>query len=136
MLTLICSHIKNFFPAETRRGEFVISNGEISPSDMLNDGDCYLISGSYKNDGVHRHPAQKLTDESFNGEITLMSPPREFLDVCDEIKEYCDNKGTKPSPYLSESFGGYSYTKFKDSDGGALPWQKVFKSKLNAWRKI
>ena len=43
------------------------------------------------------------------------------------------------SPYQSESFGGYSYTKASagSSDSGeGITWQKKFKSQLNQWRKI
>ena len=40
------------------------------------------------------------------------------------------------SPYQSESFGGYSYTKASASNGDQVDWKTVFRSRLNRWRKI
>ena len=42
----------------------------------------------------------------------------------------------KESPYTSESFGGYSYTKATDANGAPIGWQKAFASRLNKWRKL
>ena len=40
------------------------------------------------------------------------------------------------SPYTSESFGDYSYTKATGESGAPLTWRDVFASRLNAWRKL
>ena len=41
------------------------------------------------------------------------------------------------SPYVSESFGGYSYTKRSGSDSGSVGgWQEAFKARLSPWRKL
>lgn len=135
MLTEICRHIKNYFPAETFEGEFVIQNGLLSPSEFLDDGGFYLISGSSRNDGVHIHPCLTLADEEFSGKIVRMSPPRDFLKLCREIEEWCRENKSVSTPFISESFGGYSY---KRPEVGGVPatWRSVFKDRLNDFRKI
>jgi hypothetical protein len=42
------------------------------------------------------------------------------------------------SPYVSESFGGYSYTKSGgyEADGGVNNWVTAFKTRLAQWRKL
>lgn len=83
----------------------------------------------------------ELIDEEFNGEIVGLAPPRAFLQLCEDIKAWRDKYGnTLDSPFTSESFGGYSYTKASgtgDSSGTTgVTWQAQFKSQLNKWRKI
>lgn len=135
MINQICRHIRNFFIRSVSEGEFGIVGGELYPSASMQDGDFYLISGSKYNDGVHIHPAYDLKDEEFVGEVSVMKPPMDFLNVVMEIEEYCRSGCDKASPYLKESFGGYSYTRLTDGGTGSS-WQKVFKTKLNPWRKI
>ena len=45
------------------------------------------------------------------------------------------------SPYASESFGGYAYTKASAGQGsadsgGGISWRTPFASELNKWRKL
>jgi hypothetical protein len=43
------------------------------------------------------------------------------------------------SPFTSESFGGYSYSKGGGSDAsgkGQNTWQGAFKARLNAYRRM
>ena len=136
LITQICRHIKNYFEYEFHPGSYTVSDGKISPCDFLIEGDFYRISGSRYNDGVHRHPASDLKDESFDGIVSLMALPDGFLKTVSEIESYCSSDDTSASPYLSESFGGYSYTRLTGSDGVGIPWQRAFKSRLNEWRKI
>jgi hypothetical protein len=65
-----------------------------------------------------------------------MAVPPGFIALAAEIEEYNRSDAGKASPYTSESFGGYSYTKATNSDGSPVSWQKVFAKRLNAWRKI
>lgn len=131
MIESVCRHIKNYFITEVYSGSFIVSGGVITDAGFLTDG-YYLIWGSKYNDGVHLYPDDTLVDEEFSGDIALMNPPEEFLDVCGEIAEYCSSEDASPSPYKKESFGGYSYERDDDSSS----WQKAFSSKLNQWRKI
>lgn len=136
MLNEICAEIRNYFPTEKRYGNFTIKNGSISPVDFLQEGQYFRIVGSVFNDGVHQHPASDLNDESFNGSVWAMAVPPALIDLSEEIKTYADIVDANPSPFTSESFGGYSYTKATDVDGVAMSWQKAYGKRLNKWRRV
>ena len=135
-LTNLCAEIRNYFETKKRFGTFTISGGSISPSDFLQDGQYYRIVGSVFNDGVHRHPAHDLTDETFVGAVWAMAVPPAVVDLATEIEEYNKSDVGKPSPYISENFGGYGYTKATDANGTPIGWQKAFASRLNKYRKL
>lgn len=141
MLEEILNHIHNFFVVKDgiHVGDYVISSGTLS-LDFLQEGQYFRIKGSVFNDGVYVYPAEELHDEEFSGEIWAMALPPGFIALYNEIDDWCDNyQNVVDSPYQSESFGGYSYTKatFGGSSGdSSVNWQNVFKSKLNPWRKI
>ena len=137
MLTEICTHLKNFFARDEdkhyQKG-ITINDGILTPSFGLKQNQYYRIIGSVFNDGVHKFGDETdvLTDEVFDGSIWLMSVPKSFLDLVSEIEDYQVKYG-QATPYVSESFGGYSYSK---SDATAASWQHAFCTRLNAWRKI
>ena len=135
-LTNLCAELRNYFETKKRFGTFTISGGSISPSDFLQDGQYFRIVGSVFNDGVHRHPAHDLTDETFDGAVWAMAVPPAVVDLATEIEEYNKSDVGKPSPYISENFGGYGYTKATDANGTPIGWQKAFASRLNKWRKL
>lgn len=140
MLSELCQELRNWFSEDEDKhfGTFTISGGVITPSDFLRTNQYFRIQGSLFNDGVHQLGAQgdTLTDEVFEGTVTAMAIPKAFLDLANEISSWITKYGdAMNSPYQSESFGGYSYSKAADGANGAT-WQKVFKSRLNAWRKI
>lgn len=148
ILTDLCQELKNWFERSKFVGQFEIKNGIIT---SLNDGDMGLLTdqyfriiGSVFNDGVHQHPATDLVDETFEGAVWGMGIPKAVLDLAAEIEAWQNKYGSVDSqamsPYNSESFGGYSYSKSKGgvSDGSvdATTWQGAFRSRLNQWRKI
>ena len=135
-LTNLCAELRNYFETEKRFGTFTISGGSISPSDFLQDGQYFRIVGSVFNDGVHRHPAHDLTDETFDGAVWAMAVPPAVVELAAEIEEYNKSDAGKPSSYISENFGGYGYTKATDENGLPVGWRSVFKSELNRWRKL
>ena len=135
-LTNLCAEIRNYFETEKRFGTFTISDGSISPSNFLQSGQYYRIVGSVFNDGVHRNPAHDLTDETFDGAVWAMAVPPAVVDLATEIEEYNKSDVGKTSPYISENFGGYGYTKATDANGTPIGWQKAFASRLNKWRKL
>ena len=97
--------------------------------------------GSVFNDGVYQNTdLLELTDETFTGAIWLMAIPKYVIDLASEISEWITKyNDTISSPFQSESFGGYSYTKANggsDSGSSVPTWQSVFTSQLNVWRKI
>lgn len=136
MLDLICAEIRNYFVRSVHRGTFEIEDSSIDLSDILSTGQYFRIIGSVFNDGVYQYPCRGLNDERFTGEVWAMAIPPALIALTEEIKAYTESDAAKPSPYTSESFGGYAYTKATDSNGAALGWQKVFSSRLNRWRKL
>lgn len=134
-LAELCAEVRNYFETDKRFGDFTISGGTFAPSDFIQDGQYFRIVGSTFNDGVYRCPATGLTDETFTGAVWAMSLPPDFIALSAEIEEYNNSDAGKASPYTSESFGGYSYTKATDSNGAPIGWQKAFASRLNQWRK-
>lgn len=139
MLTEICAELRNYFCQDNNKhfGKYTISGGNIAPLDFLQEGQYFRIVGSSFNDGVHQYPANNLVDEVFDGAVWAMAVPPSFIALAAEIKEYCESDTAKPSPYVSESFGGYSYQRFTNGNGGSgNSWQRVFSDKLRIWRKI
>lgn len=137
MLDAICGEIRNYFDISRYAGTFTVKNGGISPSGFLLDGQYFRIVGSVFNDGVYKYPCSTLTDEIFDGEVWAMAIPPALIALTEKIKAYAESDAAKPSPYVSESFGGYTYTKAgRGEQGGDSSWQSVFGNELNRWRKI
>lgn len=137
MLYEILRHIRNFFPADNgyHDGQFIITGGSISLP-FLRDKQYFLIEGSVLNDGVYKYPATGLEDETFQGTITELRIPKDFLQLVKEIEDWQAKYGTKVGPYQSESFGGYSYSLATTGSGKSIGWKDAFAGRLNAWRKI
>lgn len=149
MIGEICSEIKNYFTYSNDKylGDFVISEGQISPIIDI-PTDYIRIIGSRLNDGVHKVSdlvKKPLQDESWHGAIWVMSPPADFLALVEEIEAWQEKNGSADSaamsPFASESFGGYSYSKASGGsiEGGAssVPtWQGTFASRLKLYRRI
>ena len=138
MLTEICAELRNWFvvPDGVHIGTYTISGGSIAPLDFLQEGQYFRIVGSVFNDGVYQYPATSLTDEVFEGAVWAMSLPPDLIALSAEIEEYNKSDAGKASPFTSESFGGYAYTKATDANGAPIGWQKAFASRLNKWRKL
>ena len=139
MLEQVLMNIRNWFTVDggIHSGTFTIKDGGITLP-FLADGQYFRICGSVFNDGLHRYPATDLVDEEFSGAIWELAIPPAVVDLADEIGAWQKKNGAAAaSPYQSESFGGYSYSKATDAEtGGAVTWQSVFKRQLSAWRKI
>lgn len=137
MLTELLNEIKNYFIQSVYNiNKLSISGGQLPPLDFLQEGQYFRIIGSVFNDGVYQYPVFDLKDETFDGEIWALAVPPAVIALADEIKAYTESDFSKPAPYTSESFGGYSYTRAVDADGLPVSWQKQFRSRLNKWRKI
>ena len=77
-----------------------------------------------------------MINETFNGAVWALAIPKAVITLSEEITAWNEKNGA-PGPYTSESiFGQYSYTKATNASGAAVGWQDVFKSRLNAWRRI
>lgn len=139
-LTELCQELHNWFDREQHTGTFTIENGNIT-ADFLADGQYYRIMGSAFSDGVHQYPSSELRDETFTGAVWALAIPAPVIKLATEIEawrvKYETADSAALSPFTSESFGGYSYTKGGNSDaGGGASWQNVFRAQLNRWRKI
>lgn len=140
MLTEICTEIKNFFTYDSDKhfGDFSIIDGKIASSFNI-PTDYVRIAGSHLNDGVHKLSDADLKDEEFHGAIWVMSPPDAFLKLAEEIEEWQKKNGAVDSnamsPFNSESFGGYTYSKSSGSENTST-WVYTFSKRLNHYRRI
>ena len=142
MLDELCAEIRNYFVQsenDKHAGTYTINGGTFSPPlDFLKAGQYFRVVGSALNDGVYKNDGcGVLTDETFNGSIWAMSVPPAVVALADRIKAYTDSDAAKPTPFVSESFGGYSYSKGQNAAGAANnSWQAVFADELRKWRRI
>ena len=139
MLEQVLMHLKNWFlvPGGIHEGTYTIEDGGITLPFLAN-GQYFRICGSVFNDGLHQYPASDLKEETFDGTVWALAVPQAVIDLSTEIESWQTKNGdASASPYQSESFGGYSYSKATDAEtGGAVTWQSAFKQRLSAWRKI
>lgn len=141
MLEELMRECRNYFliPGGVHPDTYTIKGGSIALP-FLRVGQYFRIVGSVLNDGVYQYGSCALRDETFDGAIWAMAVPTEFLRLEEEIKAWrTQYENAANSPFQSESFAGYSYTKSTASGGssGSLPcWQWVFASRLNKWRKL
>lgn len=135
MLETILLHLHNWFEVRgaVMTGTFRIVSGVLEV-DGIADSQYYRIEGSVFNDGLHQHPAGDLMDETFNGRIWPLAIPRAVIDLSAEIAAWTE--ANPPTDFVSESFGGYTYSRGTSSNGGIGGWQSAFAKRLNAWRKI
>lgn len=153
MYSQVCREINNYFKKDMAFGNFEIQDGQLLiPQHLLTvnnhpfniqDGQYFRIVGSTFNDGVFNFPATELHDETFNGSIWLLAFPVDFVALVSDIEEWQKVNGAVDSaamsPFTSESFGGYSYSKNVGSDAsgkGQNTWQGAFKARLNSFRRI
>lgn len=141
MIEQICAFIHNYFVYGRYSGTFTIADGTLT-LDALVPGQYFRICGSRLNDGVYQYPATGLADETFDGVIWEMRPPKAFLDVVSQIEAWQQKYGDAViTPYQSESFGGYSYSlkggSYASGDTSTdSDWRGIFKGALNQWRKL
>ena len=147
MLNEICMYLKNWFDYRQPKyfGEFKIENGVLTPDVEIKENQYYRIVGSLFNDGVYKKGSEELTDETFNGAVWLMAVPKDVITLATEIAMWQEKYGgvssENMSPFQSESFGGYSYSKASggnnEATGSSVPtWQGVYGARLRRYRKI
>lgn len=155
-ITEVCEAINNFFLkdyigySDIYKGKYTISgHAFVSPDFSLKPGQYFRIKGSDLNDGVYCNTAESLEtlmDEEFTGQIWLMSVPRSFIALCDDIaawrSQYEAAGSANLSPFQSENVSGvYSYSKASGGSsgggtGGAVSWLDMFSARLSPYRRI
>lgn len=141
MLEKVLTHLKNWFvvPRGVHAGIYTIKDSTLELP-FLQHGQYYRICGSVFNDGLHKYGdiEDKLQNETFSGTVWALAIPKAVVELSTTIEEWQTKNGeTLASPYTSESFGGYSYTKATDAVTGAVAtWETVFRSQLNPYRKM
>lgn len=141
-LTELCQELRNWFDRARYTGTFTISGGNIT-ADFLQTGQYYRIVGSVFNDGIHQYPSVELKSETFDGSVWALAIPEAVIKLATEIaawrEKYENADSAALSPFQSESFGGYSYSKggsYSSNGNTAVSWKTAFASRLNAWRKL
>ena len=139
MLEQVLRHLNNWFLVDTHEGTFTVENGSIALP-FLQTNQYFRICGSVFNDGLHLYPAVDLTDEIFTGTVWALAIPKAVVTLSIDIAAWEEKNGEAVlSPYTSESFGGYSYTKAsggKADTSAVTGWQDAFNGRLNDWRKL
>jgi len=152
MLTELCSYLRNYFlrdysdpDAYIHHGTFEVADGQIQALPFLLPGQYFRVIGSVFNDGVWQYQpgeeAPAMTDETFEGSVWAMSVPPAVLSLAQDIESWeTANADALNSPYQSESFGGYSYSKASGSGVGgsgsaAYGWQDQFAKQLAPYRR-
>lgn len=141
MLEELMRECKNWFvvPGGVHLGLFSIAKGHISLP-FLKVGQYFWIAGSVFNDGLYQYGSCVLQDEEFTGAVWALAVPAEFVKLAEDVQAWREaNEKAAQSPFQSESFGGYSYTKASGNTaqgGSALSWQSVFSARLKKWRKL
>lgn len=134
MIDELCASLHNYFAVDIVPGEYTVNDGEITLP-FLAAGQFFRVVGSVFCDGVYRCGDKLPADETFDGAIWALAIPPALEELAAEIEEWkAKNADVLASPYQSESFGGYSYSKGTGSDSAS--WQGAFASRLNRWRKI
>ena len=144
-MTDIFQYLRNWFDRNQPKyyGNFKIENGALVGDYKIATGQFFRIIGSALNDGVYIFGQEELSDEEFDGAIWLMAVPKDVRNLITEIEAWVEKYGgvdsANMSPYQSESFGGYSYSKASggSSSQASVPtWQSVFADRLGRYKKL
>lgn len=144
-MTEVFQYLRNWFDRNQPKyyGKFIIENGALVGDYKIATGQYYRIIGSALNDGVYIYGQERLDNETFEGAIWLMAVPRDVRNLIAEIGSWQEKYGgvdsVNMSPYQSESFGGYSYSKASGSStsSASVPtWQSVFADRLGRYKKL
>lgn len=131
--------IHNFFESGYRATSYTITNGVISPGELLAPGMYIAIVGSVFHDGVWKlgngltltdHP-ESAPNETFYGRVWFLHPPKDFLDTCADIARF--SAETPVSAVQSESMEPYSVTYKNGKNGGVLTWQEAYADELRPY---
>jgi len=134
------------YPVTEYEDDYAISEGVLSTLDSsILSGQYIAIYGSTLNDGIWKvGAAGALTSdltgvtaqsETFHATIYPLKVPQDFVLLAAEITAW-RTKMVEASPYASESFLGYSYSKAQRQGGGNVTWQAQFADRLTPYKRM
>lgn len=124
----VMRQVRHFFERECFQGQFAIAGGALVPAP---DAPYLAISGSASCDGVWKAGELPERYEVFEGKVWGLYPPKDFLDLCQQISEFDDRNPL--GALRSESFGAYSYDRFGSAGSG---WENAFARQLAPYRRM
>ena len=145
MLTEICGYLNNYFDVERHTGLIKIQDGIIYCSDKevaMDEGQYFALLRKNFVLGVYVFGTDELDDKEFEGSVWILDIPQSFLSITAEIQawqtKYGGSDNAAMSPFNSESFGGYTYSKGSSasSTSNAVTWQDMYKSRLSKYKKV
>lgn len=143
MLTEICNYLKNWFCDEKYIGYIQIVDGFLyCKNERINieEGQYFRIIGSVSSDAVYQYGVDTVADQRFNGAVWLMRVPADLIALDAQIAAWMAKYGGADSeamsPYNSESFAGYSYSKSSGQDGSSGSWETAYGPQLARYRRI
>ena len=128
----VMRHVNNYFEREAMHADFVAGDdGHVTPRP---DAPYIAVYGSKHHDGVYKTGTMPIGEhEAFTGIVWGLYPPKDFIELCEEIAVYCAKNPV--SGMLSESFGAYTYTRASGKNG-PLTWQEAFADRLRPYRRM
>lgn len=136
-VSALMSQCRNYFETGYIDGTFRIAGNVL---EGVSGSHYVYISGSQFHNGVWEMCDGYLTgrdvdpyhDEEFDGRVWLLSPPPDFLALCQAVKTY--EEKNPMSAIIRETFGGYS-REWADKMMGKTGAQ-VFADRLVAYRRM
>lgn len=139
MLTEICAYLKNYFEYDRIIGNIHVSDGVLYCGDQqigVKEGQYFALFREHFALGVYKYGTDTLEDrDEFRGAVWLMDVPSAVLRADEWAEEWNTTNGGATSeansPFQSESFGGYSYSKGSvgNTSGGSAIGASVFDEK-------
>ncbi len=136
----VMREVGNTFPSHALEGEWRLRDGCLTPCELLLEGDWIAIACGARADGIHRvGPGGQLDDgglrdETFTGEIWLLSPPPGFLALCGEIADWAERNSL--DPVAGERFGAFSQQRVLGRNGLPPDWPAMFRLRLTPYRRM
>lgn len=135
-LEKMCQYCRNYFVRGTYTGVITIIDGKIQGVNIP-DNTYYTITGSIYNDGLAEAGDYLIDEEPFYGTVSFCAIPKTFINLAVEIDNWETKQKQSPnnvllSPFTSESFDEYSYSK----ELGKCGWKSVFAEELRTFMKI
>jgi hypothetical protein len=134
------------YPVTEFEDDYTIDTGVLSTLDSsIITGQYIAIYGSILNDGIWKVGADgaitsditgvTAQNETFTGTVYPLKVPPDFVLLAADITAW-RTAMKESSPYSSESFLGYSYSKAQKQGGGNIGWQQQYADRLTPYRRM